>query len=82
LRRTPRSDDLFCDTIHCHTAQLRRPSVTTAGDSDAAASVAARRKALDLVSSSQWWVGAVHLPFPGLGHLRRDGDGYAWVPVK
>jgi hypothetical protein len=29
------------------------------------------------VSSNRWWVGAAHLPFPGLGHLRRD----AWLPV-
>jgi hypothetical protein len=32
---------------------------------------------LPLVSS----VGAAHLPFPGLGHLRRDADRYTWVPV-
>jgi hypothetical protein len=24
---------------------------------------------------------AAHLPFPGLGHLRRDADRYTWVPV-
>jgi hypothetical protein len=27
-------------------------------------------------------VGSAHLSFPGLGHLRRDGTGYAWVPVN
>jgi hypothetical protein len=29
-----------------------------AADSDEAAAVASRRKALNLVSSNQWWVGA------------------------
>ena len=29
----------------------------------------------------EWWVGAAHLPFPGLGHVRRDARRYAWVPV-
>lgn len=24
----------------------------------------------------------MHLPFPGLGHVRADGKGYAWVPVE
>ena len=25
----------------------------------------------------------MHLPFPGLGRLRPDGDnGYTWVPVE
>lgn len=23
---------------------------------------------------------AYHFPFPGLGHIRKDGDGYQWVP--
>jgi hypothetical protein len=69
------------DTVHCHTVQLRRPSVAFAADSDEPAAIAARRKALDLVSSNRWWVGAAHLPFPGLGHLPRDRYGDAWVPV-
>jgi glyoxylase-like metal-dependent hydrolase (beta-lactamase superfamily II) len=69
------------DTVHSHTVQLRRPSVTMAADSDEAAAVASRRKALNLVSSNQWWVGGAHLPLPGVGHLRRDPDRYTWVPV-
>jgi hypothetical protein len=52
-----------------------------AAGSDEAAAVASRRKALNLVSSNQWWVGGAHLPFPGLGHLRLDPDRYTWVPV-
>ena len=24
----------------------------------------------------------MHLPFPGLGHVRTEGKGYAWVPVE
>ena len=23
-----------------------------------------------------------HLPFPGLGHVARSGDAYAWVPEE
>lgn len=26
-------------------------------------------------------VAAAHLPFPGLGHVRRDPDRYTWVPI-
>ena len=25
--------------------------------------------------------GALFLPFPGVGHLRAEGKGYAWVPL-
>jgi glyoxylase-like metal-dependent hydrolase (beta-lactamase superfamily II) len=69
------------DTVHSHTVQLRRPSVTMAADSDEPAAIAARRKAFELASMNRWWVGAAHLPFPGLGHLRRYARRYAWVPV-
>jgi hypothetical protein len=27
-------------------------------------------------------VAAAHLSFPGLGHLRRAGKGWRWVPVN
>jgi hypothetical protein len=36
---------------------------------------------LYLAASNRWWIGAAHLPFPGLEHLRRDQDRYTWVPV-
>jgi hypothetical protein len=27
-------------------------------------------------------VAGTHLPFPGIGRLRKDGFGYAWMPVS
>ena len=27
-------------------------------------------------------VGGAHLPFPGIGHVRRGTVGYEWVPVE
>ena len=30
-----------------------------------------------------WWVAGAHLPFPCIGHVRREGRaGYAWVPAE
>ena len=69
------------DTIHSHAVQLRRPSITIAYDSAEVGAVVSRRKVFDLATSNRWWIGAAHLPFPGLGHLRRDSDRYTWVPV-
>ncbi|MET8768054.1 MBL fold metallo-hydrolase [Streptomyces sp. NPDC004658] len=69
------------DTVHSHTVQLPCPHVSIAIDSDASAAVEARVGVLDRVAAHGWWVGAAHLPFPGLGHLRRAGDGYDWVPI-
>ena len=69
------------DTVHGHAVQLRRPSVTAAPDSDEQAAIRSRHAAFELASSNRWWVGAAHLPFPGLGHLRRYARRYAWVPI-
>jgi glyoxylase-like metal-dependent hydrolase (beta-lactamase superfamily II) len=69
------------DTVHSHTVQLPCPHVSIAIDSDEARAVEARKKIFDRVATHGWWVAAAHLPFPGLGHLRRLGDGYSWVPV-
>ena len=27
-------------------------------------------------------VGSAHIAFPGIGHVRANGKGYAWVPVN
>jgi glyoxylase-like metal-dependent hydrolase (beta-lactamase superfamily II) len=69
------------DTVHNPGGRLRRPSVSTAADSDEAAAVASRPRVFDVVATNRWWLGGAHLPFPGLGHLRRDPDRYTWVPV-
>jgi glyoxylase-like metal-dependent hydrolase (beta-lactamase superfamily II) len=69
------------DTVHSYSVQLRRPSVSMAGDSDEYAAIRARRKAFDLAASNRWWVGGAHMPFPGLGRLRRYARRYVWQPV-
>ena len=33
-------------------------------------------------ASERWLVAAAHLPFPGIGHLRKEEKGYSWVPVE
>jgi glyoxylase-like metal-dependent hydrolase (beta-lactamase superfamily II) len=70
------------DTVHSHAVQLRLPYVSTTADTDHRAAIAARYRILELTSSNRWWVGAAHLPFPGLGHVRRDPDRYTWVPTS
>jgi hypothetical protein len=79
-----RDDAVFFwgDIVHCHVVQLRRPSVSAGTDTDESAAVATGRKALQLTPSNKWRVGAAHLPFPGLGHVRRDPDRYTWVPIS
>ncbi|KLI99899.1 MBL fold metallo-hydrolase [Luteimonas sp. FCS-9] len=70
------------DIVHYHAVQFARPEASYEADSDPAAAIASRRRLLAEAATRGWWVAGAHLPFPGLGHVRRDGDGHAWAPVE
>jgi glyoxylase-like metal-dependent hydrolase (beta-lactamase superfamily II) len=68
--------DTFYDPL-----QLSHPHWSTPWDHDAARAVASRRRLLDLAAAEQLLVHAYHLPFPGLGQVRRQAGGYRWDPL-
>jgi glyoxylase-like metal-dependent hydrolase (beta-lactamase superfamily II) len=70
------------DLIHVAAVQFRDPGVTIAFDSDAAAAAATRKKVFGELASNGVLLGAEHLQFPALGHLRAVGDSWQWVPVN
>jgi glyoxylase-like metal-dependent hydrolase (beta-lactamase superfamily II) len=72
---------LWGDLMHVAAVQFPHPEVTIQFDTDSKAAMAQRKKAYALAAKEGHLVGAAHLPFPGLGHLRRDGTGYVFVPV-
>lgn len=43
--------------------------------------VATRRRLLDMAATDRMAVLGYHFPFPGVGHIARDGDGYRFVPA-
>src|SRR6266849_10368024 len=61
--------------------QVDDPDISLRFDSDAAAAAATRRKLLEDAARKGYIVAPDHLPFPGLGHIRKDGQAYTWVPV-
>lgn len=70
------------DIVHSHAVQFARPEVAIEFDVDSAQAVASRKKIFAEAVRGQLWVAGAHLPFPGLGHVRADGQGYAWVPAE
>ncbi|MCQ4345960.1 MBL fold metallo-hydrolase [Pseudomonas stutzeri] len=70
------------DIVHSHAVQFARPEVTIEFDVDSARAVASRQRALADAALDRLWVAGAHLPFPGIGHVRVEGEGYAWVPVE
>nr|WP_057923983.1 MBL fold metallo-hydrolase [Burkholderia ambifaria] len=70
------------DIVHVAALQLTHPDVSVEYDSDPAIAQQTRRDMLKRVASQRYLVGAAHIAFPGLGHLRQDGARYDWVPVN
>jgi glyoxylase-like metal-dependent hydrolase (beta-lactamase superfamily II) len=70
------------DIVHVAAIQLQHPQASVEYDSNAADAQRARRDMLDLVAERRDLVAAAHIAFPGLGHIRKDGATYQWVPVN
>jgi glyoxylase-like metal-dependent hydrolase (beta-lactamase superfamily II) len=70
------------DLIHVAAVQFAEPGVTISFDSDAKAAERSRDAVFKLAAKEGALVGAAHLQFPGLGHLRAAGKSWQWVPAN
>lgn len=50
-------------------------------DQDADVAEKTRRRIYDMVAAEKLQLQAFHHPFPGLGHVEKDGDGYRVIPA-
>jgi glyoxylase-like metal-dependent hydrolase (beta-lactamase superfamily II) len=60
--------------------QVDDPDISLRFDSDAAAAAATRRRLLEDAARKGYIVAPDHLPFPGLGHIRKDGQPIPGCP--
>lgn len=70
------------DVIHVPAVQFAQPQVAIHFDIDSPEAVAARERILAEAARNGYLVAGAHLSFPGLGHLRKEGSGYRWIPVS
>jgi glyoxylase-like metal-dependent hydrolase (beta-lactamase superfamily II) len=73
---------LWGDLMHVAAVQFGDPSVTIAFDTDSKNAAIQRKRAYADAAKQGYLVGSAHVSFPGLGHLRAEGKGYAWVPIN
>ena len=74
---------IWGDLVHAHAVQFVRPGVSIEFDSDQKQAIATRRRIMKAMAASKSLVAGMHLPFPGIGHVRADGIGrYSWVPIE
>ena len=70
------------DVVHVAAVQLDQVQATVKYDTSAPDARATRTGLLERAAREHLLVGAAHVAFPGLGHVRRDGAGYAWLPLN
>lgn len=72
----------FCgDIVHFASIQFANPEITVVYDVDANAAAQQRARQFARLEASRRLVATAHLSFPGIGHIRAEDQGYAWVPV-
>jgi glyoxylase-like metal-dependent hydrolase (beta-lactamase superfamily II) len=69
------------DLVHHHLLMMQRPRLEFAFDTDPKQAVESRLKVLDMIAARRLPIMSYHFPFPGLGHVAKAGEGYAWHPL-
>jgi glyoxylase-like metal-dependent hydrolase (beta-lactamase superfamily II) len=72
---------LIGDLMHVAAVQFDHPAVGIQFDSEAKTATANRKAAFQEAAKEGYLIGASHLPFPGLGHIRGDKSGYVYLPM-
>ena len=68
------------DMVHSSVVSLARPEWAMAFDADRALGKTTRRTELTVLAKSGELVFTPHFPFPGVGRVVVQGDGFVWKP--
>lgn len=69
------------DTLH-HLPQVAFPEVSPVFDIQPEVSPVTRRRVLEQAAEEGLLTLAYHLRFPGIGHIIRNGETFAWQPIE
>jgi glyoxylase-like metal-dependent hydrolase (beta-lactamase superfamily II) len=70
------------DIMHIAAVQFPDPAVTIVYDVDQPAAKAQREKVFADAAKNGYWVAGDHLSFPGIGHMRAQGQAYVYIPAN
>jgi glyoxylase-like metal-dependent hydrolase (beta-lactamase superfamily II) len=69
------------DLAHHQVIMLRRPQIEFAFDTDPRLSAQSRLRVLRMLAQERMGIVAYHFPFPGVGHVAAEGEGFGWYPA-
>ena len=70
------------DFLHVALVQFPRPDISASYDMDQRAAAAARTQLLSYAVSSRIPIGGMHIVYPGMGMVERDGAGFRFMPLR
>ncbi|GGW27632.1 MBL fold hydrolase [Gemmobacter lanyuensis] len=73
---------LTADTVNHYVFSLQRPEWEVRFDMDKAAAAATRKTLLGMIAADRLPFIGYHMPFPALGYLEAQGDGFRMVPAS
>ena len=70
------------DIAHHHVVVVvERPRLEFSYDTDGKQAVASRLRVFDMLAAQRLPLLAYHFPWPGMGYLAKQGDGYRYFPA-
>jgi glyoxylase-like metal-dependent hydrolase (beta-lactamase superfamily II) len=69
------------DVTNHPSVNLRNPGWHIVFDMDPGAAEQARRRLFDRAAADRTPIIGYHWPFPATGYVRKDGEGFDWVPI-
>jgi glyoxylase-like metal-dependent hydrolase (beta-lactamase superfamily II) len=73
---------IVSDLVHFGIAQFPNPGIAVRYDSEPVEAVRARKDIFDLAARENLPIVGMHIAFPGIGTLAKDGAGYAYTPLE
>jgi glyoxylase-like metal-dependent hydrolase (beta-lactamase superfamily II) len=70
------------DTANHFAWSLAKPDWEVRFDADKAGAAATRRAVFGMIADERMPFVGYHMPFPALGYVERDGDGFRYVPAS
>lgn len=70
------------DLVHFGRIQFAKPEVTVSFDTDSPKAAATRQALWERAAREKVLIGGSHLAFPGLGQIKKAGQGFIWTALK
>lgn len=71
---------LFADLANHPVWSLAHPDWHVRFDADPEAAATSRRRVLDMIAADRIPAIGYHMPFPAVGYVAAEGDGFRWLP--